>query len=134
MKVSEHDLEVYLQRLGRPQGAIPPSKKPSKYRNIKVKIGCFTFDSKAEARRYDELKWLEAGGKIRELRIHTRWKLTYGKLIRHYESDFDYIDVKTGNLVVEDVKSKITRTQLFIRNKAMMLEQRNIDVQEIYYA
>ena len=132
VRTSEADLKIYLTRLGVPQASKEACRK-SKYHNIIVKVGPFTFQSKAEARRYDELKWLEVGGQISELRVHPPFLLYYGKLKRRYISDFSYVDKKTGELVVEDVKSKPTRTQLFIRNKAMMLEQHNIDVQEIYY-
>lgn len=132
-RITEETYQEYLFRTGKIQ---QPNKirKQSKFRNIKVKIGPFLFDSKAEARRYGELKILESGGLLKDLIAHPRFALQYGKLKRHYEADFSYWDIKKNQLVVEDVKSKPTRTQLFIRNKAMMLEQYSIDVQEVHYS
>lgn len=91
----------------------------SKYRATKTTIKGETFDSKAEARRYKELKLLERGGKISELRCHPRYKLLdpyangLGIRVRpiFYEADFSYKKKETGGYVVEDVKG--VRTEVF---------------------
>jgi hypothetical protein len=72
-----------------------------------------TFDSKAEARRYGELKMMREGGLIHNLRTHPRYVLLEPftvKGIRYrgvtYVADFAYIE--NGQQVVEDVKGKRT--------------------------
>lgn len=75
----------------------------------KVDKDGYTFDSRAEARRYDELRLLERGGVIRDLVIHPRYELQPaferdGQRIRaiYYEGDFEYWE--GASLIVEDVK------------------------------
>jgi len=46
-----------------------------KYNAVKTKVDGYVFDSKAEARRYLELKELRQAGKIRSLSIHPRYEL-----------------------------------------------------------
>ena len=91
--------------------------KRSKYANVKVELDGYTFDSKGEAARYEELRLLERAGEISSLRIHTRWELQPGwrdedgKKWRAitYESDFDYVE--GDKFVVEDFKG--VKTQVF---------------------
>jgi len=90
----------------------------SKYRNRKTTIDGITFDSKAEARRYAELKLLERAGEIKDLELQPKYRLLdgfkkNGKTYRpiDYIADFRYYDVKLGRMVVEDVKGK--RTDVF---------------------
>lgn len=62
-----------------------------------------TFDSKAEHRRYGELKLLLRAGEISELQCHPRYILEVNsKRVTSYKPDFEYID--HGKRVVEDVK------------------------------
>jgi len=90
-----------------------------KYNNRKVRADGYTFDSKAEHRRYCELKLMEQAGEISDLRVHTQWELLAafrrndGKWQRAitYEDDFDYVEVATDAFVIEDVKG--ARTQVF---------------------
>lgn len=86
----------------------------SKYRNRKTTIDGITFDSKAEARRYAELKLLEKVGEIRDLELQPRFRLVdgfkkNGKVFRpiDYIADFKYVD-REGKTIVEDVKGKET--------------------------
>lgn len=73
------------------------------------------FPSKAEARRYEELKILEARGLITDLTLHPKWRfLIEGRLLRTqtgraliYTADSSY--QQGGELVVEDVKGVLTR-------------------------
>lgn len=98
--------------------AIGAPKKRSKYNAIKTVVDNITFDSKAEAKRYGELKLMERAGKLHELRVHTRWPLFSQKfaaalnsvtaLVGSYESDFDYLDEFRIATVIEDVKGVMT--------------------------
>ena len=79
------------------------------------------FDSKAEAKRYRELKLLEAAGEIQHLQRQVRfdwmtdcciedWKDTkHVKRRNHYKADFTYVLVIDGvpTQIVEDVKGQI---------------------------
>ncbi len=68
------------------------------------------FDSRMEARRYQELKLLEHAGAIRELVLQPAFVLAVnGQKIGEYRADFAYTDTTTGEHVVEDVKSTATR-------------------------
>lgn len=80
-----------------------------KYRNKKVQVDMYVFDSIAEAKRYKELKLLERAGKISNLELQPHFLLqesfkkngkTYRKV--EYIADFKYIE--NGRMIVEDVK------------------------------
>lgn len=114
--------------------------KPSKYGNVKTQRQAeepITFDSQKEARRYDELLLELKAGLIRNLRLQPQYTLqesykTYdGKRVRaiRYVADFSYI--RNGALVVEDVKSKATKTAQYQMKRKMMLERFGIEVEEI---
>ena len=105
------------------------------------------FDSQKEARRYDELATLERAGKIRDLRMQVDFTLqeaytdTEGRRVRaiRYKADFTYMKQsfvdRDGEwqwaLVVEDVKSRATRTKEYILKRKLMKERFNIDIQEV---
>lgn len=83
----------------------------SKYHATKVIVDGITFDSKREAKRYQELKLLERAGAIKDLRRQVRYELIPafdcgGKHYRPatYIADFVYTDCKTSAEVVEDCK------------------------------
>lgn len=80
-----------------------------KYHNKKTDIEGIIFDSKAEARRYQELSLLEKAGVIKRLRLQPEYELipsfkkngrTFRKTV--YRADFEYVE--NGRIVVEDVK------------------------------
>lgn len=79
-------------------------------------INGITFDSKAEMKRYTELKILEKQGRISNLSLQPKFLLheafidVTGKKNRavYYIADFQYSD-SAGNTVIEDVKGFKTR-------------------------
>jgi hypothetical protein len=87
-------------------------KKPSKYKNIKVN----GYDSKKEAKRASELKILEKAGVITSLNEQVSFVLLESfkkdgvteRGIKYY-ADFVYYDREKKRLVIEDVKSAITK-------------------------
>lgn len=102
------------------------------------------FDSQKEARRYDELAALERAGAIRELRMQADFTLqeaytdSEGRRVRaiRYRADFTYWEYDNEKsawvrYVVEDVKSRATRTKEYIMKRKLMKERFNIDIQEV---
>lgn len=86
----------------------------SKYGNVKVKVQGQVFDSKKEHKRSIELKELERGGLISDLRPQVRYQIIpkqpeFKERAAHYIADFVYVDTATGRTVIEDVKSNFTR-------------------------
>lgn len=95
------------------QSYLKLTKRPHKYHAEKVKMDGYTFDSKAEAVRYNELLILQNIGIIHHMRIHPRYELLEkfkydGKTVRgiSYEADFEYCE--DGQMIVEDVKGIAT--------------------------
>jgi hypothetical protein len=99
----------------------------SKYHAHPVSIDNIRFDSKAESRRYLELKTLQQAGEISGLEIHPCYPLEVcGHKIGRYEADFSYII--NGRLVVEDVKG--VKTDVYRLKKKLMLALHNIEILE----
>jgi len=92
-------------------------RRRSKYNAKKTVVDGITFDSKAEARRYGELKLLERAGLISKLKLQPKYVLIpaytngNGRKIRamHYIADFEYYDHERKRIVIEDVKGHKTR-------------------------
>lgn len=123
----------------------------TKYNATKVTIDGHTFDSRKEANRYCELKLLEKGNVIRDLRLQVEFELLpnqyatekrYGKngkplkdkkvlLERRvvYRADFVYTLNETGETVVEDVKG--VRLPEYILKRKMFLYKYGIPIHEI---
>lgn len=81
-----------------------PKGAPSKYGAVAACVDNLWFASRAEARRYSELKLLERAGEISRLLLQPRYPLVVdGVKIGEYRADFSYLD-KTGAVVVVDVK------------------------------
>lgn len=97
------------------------------------------FDSKREAARYDELMLMLAAGQIEDLRLQAEYTLQGafttpdGNRVRaiRYIADFTYRDVKTGETVVEDVKSPATKTRVYSIKRKLMREKYGIEIHEV---
>jgi hypothetical protein len=86
--------------------------QPSKYRAVRTTVDGYTFASKAEARRYAELKLLEKAGEIRNLQLQPRFYLwvpggDMDNALGEYRADFSYTDARNV-FTVEDVKGFMT--------------------------
>lgn len=111
------------------------------------------FDSKREAQRYDELRFLLAAGKIHNLQLQPEYtirgafKTAGGEEVRaeRYRADFRYqiphreqVMMEDGTVawkmtwetIVEDVKSEGTKTPLYLSKKKALLEQ-GIEIREV---
>jgi len=104
-------------------------KRP-KYRNKKTVVDGMTFDSKKEAQRYQDLKLLQLGNDISDLKIQPEFKLhVNGFLVCKYRADFSYTE--RGEYIVEDVKSEITRKNRAYRIKLKLMKAvHGIDIKE----
>ena len=115
------------------------------------------FDGQNEARRFDVLAARQARGQIRDLRLQVDFTLqeaftdTEGKRVRaiRYKADFTYYQPPNRQLygshapyyagqsgvpwefVVEDVKSKATRTAKYAMKKKMLKDRFGYDITEV---
>ena len=121
--------------------------KSRKYGNSKITIDDITFDSKKEARRYQDLLLLSRAGEISDLQRQVKYVLIPpqreadiigprggvkpGKLIEtecSYIADFVYKD-KDGKTIVEDTKG--FKTKDYIIKRKLMLFIHGIKIQEV---
>lgn len=104
--------------------------KELKYRNKKKVVNGLEFDSTKEARRYqDLLAWQHSGQITQLLRQQSFDIVVNGELICSYVADFTYR--LEGQLVVEDVKSKVTRKlDLYRIKKKLMKAVLGIEIRE----
>ena len=85
----------------------------SKYKNKKVQIDMYVFDSIAESRRYKELVLLQRAGMITDLQLQPKFLLQEsfrknGKTYRKIEYIADFMYEENSKIIVEDVKGKET--------------------------
>ena len=101
----------------------------SKYKAVKTIVDGMKFDSKKEAKRYQELKLLEQSNEIKELQLQVPFilidKSEYGRVIK-YIADFVYI--RDGKKVVEDCKG--FRTDVYRLKKRLFEEKYKTEIFE----
>ena len=125
--------------------------KTNKYNAKKVSVDGIEFDSKKEARRYQELLLLQKAGEIYMLErqkvyellpaqrepdtVGKRGGVIKGKLLERaveYVADFVYTD-KNGKTVVEDVKGfrEGGAYAVFVLKRKLMLYRYGIKISEV---
>lgn len=142
-----------------PAAAVQNTDRAAKYRNtpterVTASGAVLRFDSQKEARRYDHLTLRQQAGEIHDLRLQVDFTLQEaytdqeGRRIRaiRYRADFTYYrPPEDGShaaywadragvpwvLVVEDVKSRPTRTREYLIKRKLMKERRGIDITEV---
>lgn len=121
-------------------------RKTNKYGSKKVEVAGIVFDSKKEARRYQELLLLEKAGAIQDLQMQVKFVLIpaqrepdtigarggirKGKTIEKecaYIADFVYQE--NGVTVVEDTKG--FRTKDYVIKRKLMLYVHGIRIREV---
>ena len=156
----EKYMEQQARRGLMPSAAVPQEKaKANKYHNtpterVTASGAVLHFDSQKEARRYDVLAARLQAGQIRDLRLQVEFTLqeaytdTEGRRVRsiRYKADFTYYRPpengshaaywadQTGTpwvLVVEDVKSRATKTQKYAIKKKLLKERFGLDITEV---
>jgi hypothetical protein len=96
----------------------------SKFGNVRTN----GFASKREAKRYEELTWLEKAGEIRDLKTQVGFDLhVKDTKVSRYIADFTYT-TSHGTTVVED--SKGFRTPLYQLKKKMLAAEYGIVILE----
>ena len=147
-KYQQQAVEKYMKQQKR-RGPVPPAAavqntdRAAKYRNtpterVTASGAVLHFDSQKEARRYDHLTLRQQAGEIHDLRLQVDFTLQEaytdpeGRRVRaiRYRADFTYRE-RDGRLVVEDVKSKPTRTREYLIKRKLMKERRGIDITEV---
>lgn len=93
---------------------------------------------KKNGRYYQQLKLMEKQGLIKDIKLQVKFELQpkykkNGKTIRaiNYIADFVYTDVKTGQMIVEDVKSEATKTQVYKLKKKLFEYKYDLEIKEI---
>jgi hypothetical protein len=111
------------------------SKKERKYKNQKVEFDGQFFDSKKELARYKELYLLHRQGLItnplRQLKFLLIPKNETERKCE-YVADFVYTRLLDNKLIVEDVKSEMTRKlPAYIIKRKLMKHIHNIEIKEV---
>lgn len=108
----------------------------SKYGSVRVVVDGIAFASKAEARRYGELKLLYEARRISDLQVHPRFDLVPGVTLdgrrrppMRYTGDFAYWE--GDERIVEDVKSPASKTTAYKMRRHLMKYMVGIEVREV---
>ena len=104
----------------------------NKFNARKTQVDGFTFDSKAEADRYSELKLLERGKEITHLELQPEYEISVnGRAICKYRADFRYFDARRQKRVVEDVKGY--KTDVYkLKKKLVEACYPGTEIEEVY--
>lgn len=94
----------------------PRVAKPSKYRNVRTTVDGQSFDSKAEAKYYQNLRLRQFAGEVAWFIRQPSFRLTGGV---RYRADF-LVVLTVGGVDVVDVKGMLTRATA---NKIKQVEE-----------
>lgn len=119
-----------------PAAATSEGQSKSKYHNEPMTVAGIRFDSKKEARRYEQLMIQLQLGIIRDLRLQQDFTLQEayttpeGFRVRaiRYKADFVYTVCETCEQVIEDAKGR--RTDVY-QLKRKMMAKKGYDIQEV---
>lgn len=101
----------------------------SKYHAKPTVVDGIRFASKGEASRYSQLRLLEKGGRITDLKLQPRIPINInGVKICTYVGDFFYFDRDKKQLVYEDFKG--VKTAIYRLKKKLVKACHNIDIFE----
>ena len=143
MNVNRDAWTTYAQQHGwlreAPSLEVP---KPTKYHAIPVHVDGVRFASKREAARFLELQLWQKAGQIADLECQPVFPLHVMEIWRSgapivittigkYTADFRYLNLQTGEIVIEDVKSTATRTEAYKLRKKLAEAIHGITVTEV---
>ena len=107
----------------------------SKYGNRKTEINGMVFDSKHEAERWIELKYMERAGLIyglqRQVKFEVIPNIYEGKKVVQRSASYiaDFVYRRGSEQIVEDAKG--VRTDVYKLKKKLMRWKYGIDIQEV---
>lgn len=102
----------------------------AKYGAVPTDIDGIRFASKKEARRYLDLSVLMRAGAIKELELQPRYRIMVCDVfICDYFADFQYVDLVTGEFVVEDVKGM--KTDVYKLKKRLVEASYPVSIREV---
>lgn len=105
------------------------TERRAKYNAIRTEVDGIKFASQAEARRYQELKILEASGEIKDLKLQHKFPIMVNEIkVCVYICDFIYREVSINRVVVEDVKG--VKTPEYRLKKKLMFACYGIEIRE----
>lgn len=119
-------------------GEIPPLRA-NKYHAAKCTVDGIRFDSRKEARRYQELRYLEAAGAIAALELQPEYRIVVTPIAPparaidcgRFRADFRYRDLGSGAVVIEDAKSAATKTTAYRLRKRLIEAIYGISIVEV---
>lgn len=123
--------------------------KMNKYQAIKTIVNGIEFDSRKEARRYQELLLLQRAGVIQDLKMQVKYilipaqyetferygkngqRLKDGQRLLEKECSYiaDFVYTENDKEIVEDTKG--VRTKDYIIKRKLMLKEHNIRIKEV---
>lgn len=102
----------------------------TKYGAIRTQVDGHKFASKAEARRYSQLRNMERAGEIADLELQPKFPLTIGGMkVATYIGDFRYVVPLTGQVVTEDVKG--VKTPVYKLKAKMVKAIYGVEIREV---
>jgi len=106
------------------------TQKRSKYGAIKTEVDGYIFDSRKEAARYQELKFLEIAGEIGNLKLQPVYPcIVNGVKICDYYADFEYTTYADAMKHTEDVKGY--KTDVYKLKKKLVEAIYKIKIEEV---
>jgi hypothetical protein len=105
--------------------------KPHKYKAIPTVVGGVRFDSKKEARRYQDLQLMVKAKVITDLELQPVFLIhaLNGKKVATYRGDFRYFDVEQQAVIIEDVKG--VKTPVYRLKKKLVEAEHGVSITEV---
>lgn len=133
LRMTEEEFSAWQKRQGQAdaqaRAELPqPSPKRSKYGNVKTETDGKRFDSRHEARVYEDLRLRALAGEFRGLACQAVFYLPGGV---KYKADFVTLNLD-GSYTVLDAKSEAThKDKVFRLKRRQMKECLGIEIQEV---
>lgn len=109
---------------------MPKYAAKSKYKAQPTMIDGIRFASKKEGKRYSELKLMERGNLITDLKLQQPIKcMVNGELVCKYISDFSYYCKERNTIIFEDAKG--FKTDVYKLKKKLVKACTGIDIVEV---
>jgi hypothetical protein len=147
MRWTDEELKRHLAKRADAR-AVRQTQRPRKYRNQKIAVTfrqpedvggedciAYTFDSRKEAKRYQDLAMLRTAGTISDLRLQVPFGLfvlgpgAMAITVGTWTADFVYLCA--AREIVEDVKSPATRTEAYRLRKKIVEACHGITIIEV---